>query len=294
MCLEQALLLAGLLLTAEPGRKMTDHDDDFGRRIETFLDRIGFSKLEQLTGTDGVRAGWDDLRAILSAQLRQLRPRHFDTHIVESSLVEADWNWQRGDNYLSVSIFVSGAGFVRIHRRLRALSTETSMVRIPYGPGPSGLGDLSMRHQVPGSDVIMWAYRNVCVSLGGDGPEVDLEPVARTIQRFLEIHRVPRVAEYLPRVDRIDSSAKTVHVGEEWRVGFQLVKEVATDSVTAEILEVVDGAGHRHLERIHASDRQATYRAASPGVAQVEIHVVDRKTLLSPPLAVSVEVLPAR
>ena len=270
-----------------------DPSESFDRRIESFLERVGFAKLDRLTGADGVSANWDQLRISLSAQLPELRPYHFQADVLESSLVEASWNWQRRDKYLSVSITVSGAGFAKIHGRLRSLSTETTMVRIPYGPGPDGLGDLSVRHHAAGSDTIMWVYRNVCVSLDGDGPGADLGPIATTIQRFMEAHRVTRVAEYLPRVDRIDRSARRIQVGDEWRISFQLGKNTPADSVTTEIDEAIAGGGGHHLESVRTADGEATYRAVSPGTARVEIHVVDRKTLLSPPLSASVEILPA-
>lgn len=270
-----------------------DQREDFDRRIETFLERVGFARLEHLTGTDGVSANWHELRVALSAQLPELRPYHFQTDILESSLVEASWNWQRRDKYVAVAIYVSGAGFARAHERLRSLSTETTMVRIPYGPGPDGLGDLAVRHHTIGSDAIMWVYRNVCVALSGDGPGVELEPIASTIQRFIAAHRVARVAEHLPRVDRVDRSATRIHVGDEWRISFQLGKNLSADSVTTEIDEAIGAGGRHHLESVKRSEGEATYRAVSPGTARVEIHVVDRKTLLSPPLSASVEILPA-
>src|SRR6185295_6584542 len=121
MCPSQAVLLAGLLLARDPGRNMTDRHQDYGRRIENFLDRAGFSRLDHLTGIDGVSASWDQLRNTLSGRVRPLRPHHFATHPLESGLVEADWNWQRGDHYLSISLFVSGAGFAKVHQRLRSL-----------------------------------------------------------------------------------------------------------------------------------------------------------------------------
>lgn len=286
-------LIGWLALSGAREAKVKDEFEDFERRIESFLERVGFAKLEHLTGTDGIRAHWDDLHALLSGQLNQLRPSFADGHVLESGLVEASWDWKRGGTHVSVSLYISGAGFSKVHQQLVALSTETTMVRIPYGPGPHGLGDLAVQHHAPESDTIMWVYRNVCVALNGDGPGVELEPIASTIQRFMAAHRVARVAEHLPRVDRVDRSATRIHVGDEWRISFRLGKNVSADSVTTEIDEAIGAGGRHHLESIKRSEGEATYRAVSPGTARVEIHVVDRKTLLSPPLSASVEILPA-
>ena len=274
---------------------MTEEFDDFDRRLEMFEERVGFARLRSVTGADGVCAHWEDLRTRLSSHLPlNVRPYHFDVSPLESGLVEADWTWQRGEDSVSVEIVVSGAGPARVHERLFAIATETTMVRIPFGPGPQDLGDLAVRHRVPGADAILWAYRNVCVSVDGQGPDVDVEPVARTIQRFMVAHHVPRVAQCLPRVERVDRSAGQINVGDEWRLSLALAKITPAESVMIDLAEIHERDAGCRLETIRVGSLAATYRAIAPGTARVDVRVVDRKTLLSPPLSASVQILPAR
>jgi hypothetical protein len=295
--LERALLVAVLASDVKVREvEMSDEIENPDRRVESFLARVGFARLEGITGTDGVRGDWSILRADLSRQFSQLRPAFADVYLLGTGLVEADWVWNRGDNNLSVSIVVSGSGFAGIHRRLYSRSTETTMARIPYGSGPTDLGDLALRHRTDGGDLIMWVYRNVFVHVEGDSPgvELDLEPSARVIQRFMEDHHVARVAQHLPRVDRIETSAKQVHVGETWRIAVELGRGTPMDSVIVELDEDHDRKGLHRLEPLRSAGLRSSYQARATGTARVDIRIADRKTLLSPPLSASVEIVPVR
>jgi hypothetical protein len=55
-----------------------------------------------------------------------------------------------------------------------------------------------------------------------------------------------------------------------------------------------DEVGEHRLEVLSIQPLTATYKAKEPGQARIDIPVVDRKTLLSPPLSVTVDILPAR
>jgi hypothetical protein len=296
---KQALLFAALATRTGTGVtisevKMGDGHEDYERRIESFLERVGFARLAGVAGSDGIRVDWSILHAELSRRLSKMRPAFSNVYLLASGLVEADWGWKRADEHVAMSIVVSGSGFTAVHRHLFSRSTETTMVRIPYGPGPKDLGDLALRNQAAGTDLIMWVYRNVFVHVEGDVAKMDLEPIARVIQRFMEEHRVPRVAEHLPRVDRIQTSAKQVHVGDVWQVSLELGRNTPVDSVTIELDEDHDRRGEYLLEPTRSSGLRSSYQARAPGTARLDIRVADRKTLLSPPLSASVEILPAR
>jgi hypothetical protein len=155
------------------------------------------------------------------------------------------------------------------------------------------LGDLSVRHYVEGADSIRWTYRNVCVAVDGHDLDMDLEPLARVIQRFMEAHQVSRVAEHLPRVDRVDKSSRKIHVGDEWQISIALADGKQAESLLVEF-EQEPVSGNYALEAVRSSKLSATYRAVAVGTARVVIQVVDRRTLLSPPLVATVEILPAR
>ncbi len=275
------------------GDETGDEVEDFDRRIELFLERVDFARLEHVAGVDGVCADWSALEKKLDKLFSHLRRFFADVDLLDRGLVGAHWVWRRGERSVSVSVSVSSAGFAAVHEKLFTSSTETTMVRIPYGPGPRDLGDLALRHRVEGGDLIMWVYRNVFVLLDGDAPGLDLEPTARVIQQFMEAHHTRRLAEHLPRVDRVDLSARQVRAGDEWKVSLQPAKGTDADGVTVEF-EQDDAADDYPLESLRSSRLSATYRAVAPGNARVGIRVVDRRTLLSPPLSATVEILPGR
>ena len=277
--------------TPEPA--LGDEFEEFDRRIELFLKRVDFARLEHVTGVDGVCAVWSELEKKLDKTFSGLRRFASDVDLLDRGLVGTHWVWRRGERNVSVAISVSSAGFAAVHEKLFTSSTETTMVRIPYGRGPRDLGDLALRHRVDSGDLIMWVYRNVFVLIDGDGPGLDLEPTARLIQQFMEARRVRRLAEHLPRVDRMDVSGRQVRVGDEWTVTLVLAKDVDADRVVVEFEQDRD-ADEFLLDRLRSSHLSAAYRALAPGTARVEIRVVDKNTLLSPPLAATVEILPAR
>ena len=274
-----------------------DAYENFNQRVDSFKERIGFSKLKEVTGPDGVLARWEDLQKALTIQLKRLRLERTDCSVVESGMGEAEWIWRRGESSVDVSIFVSGAGPEKAQQKLLAIGSNTTMVRIPYEAGPADLGDLSIHDPRYPASGVTWVYKNICVDINTDGSGVDVEPIARVIQKFMEAHRVARLAEHLPRVERVDVSAKQIHVGEEWRVSFELGKKTPIESVLTEVGEEWQSLNlgwNRRLEAIKHSPLGAVYRGVAPGTARVQIRVVDRKTLLSPPLSVTVDVLPAR
>ena len=61
-----------------------------------------------------------------------------------------------------------------------------------------------------------------------------------------------------------------------------------------ELDEDQDGTSEHRLEPERTAGLRSSYRAKAPGTARLDVRVVDRKTLLSPPLSASVEILPAR
>jgi hypothetical protein len=107
-------------------------------------------------------------------------------------------------------------------------------------------------------------------------------------------HHVARVAEHLPRVDRIETSAKQVHVGETWRITVELGRGTPTESVIIELDEDHDRKGLHRLEPLRSAGLRSSYQARATGTARVDIRIAHRKTLLSPPLSTSVEIVPAR
>jgi hypothetical protein len=278
------------LIAASMNKESSMTQDEFDKnRIEDFKNRVGFSRLAGAHGLDGVVASWEELPKGLIG-IKGKRTDSGQAILLGSGLTKIKFIWQRGDEHFSVWVFVSGTGPARAQEKLLSLASENMMVKIPYDAGPPGLGDLSIQSLSPPAQVMMWVYRNVCVYVSNERSGREIEPMARAIQHFMEAHRVSRLGDHLPKVDRVDVSAEQIHVGDELKLSIILGKTTPLESVRTHFNEV----GEHRLEVLSIQPLTATYRAKEPGQARIDIPVVDRKTLLSPPLSVTIDILPAR
>ena len=91
-----------------------------------------------------------------------------------------------------------------------------------------------------------------------------------------------------------DNEAKK-KVDDESKVAIVLGKNTPLASLDTNFTSPIDPktkeAGLAYVSRTPV---EGTFRAEKPGKATVEVEVMDRKTLLSPPLSITVDVLPAR
>jgi hypothetical protein len=168
------------------------------------------------------------------------------------------------------------------------------MMKIPYERRAAPLGDLAIHDPRSPSETLMWVYRNVFVFVDNGETKFDVGPVAQAIQRFMEAHKVSRLADHLPVVDQIRVSANEIHVGDEFQVSVVLGKRTPLDSVMTDFVETLDVKSlEDKLELVTRTSLTATFKAEKPGQTHIDIPVMDRKTLLSPPLSVPINVLPA-
>jgi hypothetical protein len=141
----------------------------------------------------------------------------------------------------------------------------------------------------------MWVYRNVFAHVDTDSATLDVAPVAEAIQRFMEAHAVSRLSDHLPAVDKAKVSASEIHVGDVFQVSLVLGPKTALASVTTDFVQVFDTKTREdHLELETREPLIASFKATKAGQATIDIPVMDRKTLLSPPLSVVIDVLPGR
>ncbi len=258
------------------------------REIDDFKNRIGFSKLTDVDPFKGVRASWGQLPIVLAPQLPGLKLSSAKTYPIAPGLAEGSWTWKRGDSTFSVSAFVSGTGATRARDQLVSLATNTMMVKIPYDKGPVDLGDLSIQDSVAPVEQIIWVSHNVCVLVRDDGTGTRVEPVARSIQRLMETHLVDRLADHVPRFESVKASPKKVHVGSTLEVSVVLGSGTSIDNVSIAFTQDEP----KLLEQMERRPLSTTYRARKAGQTQVGVSIVDRKTMLSPDIAVTVDILP--
>jgi len=285
-------LLAVLL--AIPSAKTTERTMDH-RDLEDFKNRIGFSSLASVNPTDGVRANWDELPAVLSGIVKGKRAYADHANVSRSGVGQKGVVWRLKQGTLSIKVVVCGAGPAGAHQVFLEKASATMMMKIPYERTPQPLGDLAVYSPRSPSSVLMWVYRNVAVEVDNDGTTLAVEPAAHAIQKFMEAHKVTRLADHLPVVEHVKVSKQEIHVGDEFQVAIVLGKQTPLDSVLTDFAEVLDPKTMEDkLELMTRNALTSTFKAERPGQATVDIQVMDRKTLLSPPLTVVVAVLPVR
>jgi hypothetical protein len=264
-----------------------DGDDE---KIRKFKRLVGFDDLPGWDDPDGVRVDWHRLPTVLVEEVKGLRLDWESMSSFKTGIATAQWTWQRRDRQLHVQVFVSGTGPVAARQRLLEIATDTTTVESHMVTSVEALGDLSIEHFARTGREIVWAFRNVCVVVENDGNGPNVLSVSRRIQAFMETHVVADVARHVPTVARIDLTPSPIRVGDTFSVTVHLgghvrVPELMIEFRPADAADLLDWEENRGLER--------TFLAREPGRTALEIHVIDRKSLLSPKAGIVIDVLPA-
>jgi hypothetical protein len=257
-------------------------------KIQKFDATFGLSMLPGANAAGGVRLDWSLLPSMVATHVRHMKL--FSTLLaipLGPGLAKADFVWKRDPESLSVWAFV-GAGPKQARERLLQLATTTMTSEIPYIAGPAGLGELALQGWTTPSTTVAWVFRNVCVQVGNAGTNVPLEPIARAIQKVMEAHLVSNISSYLPRVEALDLLPTPAHVGDEVVLSVRLAKGMVPESLETRF----DQGRERLLMETDLTRLEATYRAEKSGRSRIDVLLVDRPTLLSPPLSVEFEVMP--
>jgi hypothetical protein len=279
-----------IALTIFSTEQTMDHND-----LADFKNRIGFSSLAAMGVSEGVRADWDELPTALSGIVKGKRTDMNRVNCSQSGLGTRSFAWKYKDRSIAIEVDVSGGGQEGARRALLSRASATMMMKIPYERRAAPLGDLAIQDPRSPSDTLMWVYRNVFVFVDNGETKVDVGPVAQAIQRFMEAHKVSRLTDHLPIVDQVRVSANEIHVGDEFQISIILGKHTPLDFVMTDFVETLDVKSlEDKLELVTRTSLTATFKAEKPGQTQIDIRVMDRKTLLSPPLSAPINVLPAR
>lgn len=260
------------------------------QKVHKFKRLVGFDELPGSDGPNGVRADWHRLPAVLVEEVKGLRLDWESLHSFSSGMGTAQWTWQRRERQLHVEVFVSATGPAAARQRLLEIATDTTTVESHMVPAIEALGDLSIEHFARSGREMVWVFHNVCVVVENDGNGPSILSVSRRIQAFMEAHLVADIARHVPRVTRIDLAPTPIRVGDTFRVKAHLdgpvqPPDVLIEFCSADGLDLFDWEENRGLER--------TFLAREPGRTALEIHVIDRKSLLSPKAGVVIDVLPA-
>ncbi len=283
--------ILAVLLTAPAAKGRPAMDKPF---IQEFKARIGFARLADVDPALGVRANWDELPKVLSALVKNKRPSE-STNLRPGGLGGKDYSWQFRDDSFLIEIFVSGLGSPGAQRVFLDRLSSSSRGALPYELRREQVGDLAIHYPAGPNTFIMWIYRNVLVHIINDENRVDLAGATRAIQRFMEDHAVQRLVDHLPVVDQVKVSKKEIHVGDEFKVTIVLGKNTTPESLETDFTSSIDAAtGKYALLLVSDTPLEATFKARIAGKATIDVEVMDRKTLLSPPLSITVDVLPPR
>jgi hypothetical protein len=277
-------------MDSERDRGIDDAPPYGDEKIRKFKRLVGFDDLPGSDDPGGVRVDWHKLPTVLAEEVKGLRLDWESMSAFETGIGTAQWTWQRRDRQLHVEVFVSGTGPVAARQRLLEIATDTTTVESHMVPSVEVLGDLSIEHFARTGREMVWVFRNVCVVVENDGNGPNVLSVSRRIQALREAHVVPDVARYVPRVTRIDLTPSPIRVGDTFSVTVHLgapvrVSEVMIEFHPTDTTDLFDWEENRGLER--------TFLAREPGRTALEIHVLDRKSLLSPKAGVVIDVLPA-
>jgi hypothetical protein len=267
-----------------------DERSEFHReKVADFKALVGIDGLAGRDATDGVLADWRELTPILSEDLRGLRFLGYDASPLKSGIGEANWDWKRREDGISVEVYVCGTGAAGARARLIEKATNTTTVKSHMAPALEKVGELAVEHESHDGDDILWVFRNVCVSVCkfGRGPKVI--SVARRIQSFLAAHLVSNLAARVPRIAKIEVSKNPIRVGDTFEVRVVLPSDLRLRDHTIEIRP----ASWPMLDPIEYGETSVVFRATDPGPAELDVIVLDPVTLLSPRAGVVIDVLPA-
>ncbi|MFP2907946.1 hypothetical protein ACLESD_23425 [Pyxidicoccus sp. 3LFB2] len=259
------------------------------RKLKEFKDRIGYDQVVFSPDPDvGVVADWDGVKAFLPTQEAGWEAFSEDVYGLADGLVMRKWSFRRGTATFILRVHVSSSGAQAARERFLSSVATTSMAKIPYVRGPAWLGQLSV--QSPGTPLqtVFWVFHNVFVELR-DTSSLAVEPVARSLQGFMERHVEQHVSQRLPRIDKVTVSRSRLQVDEEVEV--QVHPE---QSQPARQLRVEVQANLEELGLVKQSATAFTYQALRPGSSTVEVSLSDLKFLLVSQAQVQVDIQPKR
>lgn len=259
------------------------------RKMKEFKERIGFDRLVfDLNPDVGVVADWDGLHEYLPTREAGWEP--FSEHVsaFPGGPVTRSWSFRHGKATFILKINVFSNGTAAARESLLLQVGHSSLPAIPYVRGPSWLGQLSLQLPDELLQTVFWVFHNVHVELR-DTSGLSVEPIARSIQGFMERHVSQHVSQHLPRIARVTVSKHQLRVNEEVEVQVQLQQTPAAKQLSLRIRANPD---EEKLELMTQAETSSTYRALDPGKATIQVWLSTPKLLLMSETQVQVDIVP--
>jgi hypothetical protein len=260
-------------------------------KLNHFKARVGFDKLPDVQDADvGVVADWGSIQELLPSRESGWEAGTDTVMPLKHGMVLRKWSFRRGTGVLTVKVFVFSTGPVGARDQLVAeATTMNSLPASPYVRGPGYLGHFSIKTAEDPMSRVVWVFHNVCVVIAEDDTDLSVEPLARSIQGFMERYVKQKVSQHLPRLDKVTVSRSPIQVGQEVQV------EAHPNSAAAPGRWRIDfTAPDDALDFVRKGPTSSGFRARRPGTVQVEVDVTDATTLLRATRQAQVEIQPAR
>ena len=156
---------------------------------------------------------------------------------------------------------------------------------LPHVVGQRRISTLSPARR---SKTVFWLFQNVYVELC-DTRDISVEPVACSLQGFMERHVSQHVSQSLPRIDKVTVSKAQLQVDEEVTVQVHPKQSLAPQQWRVEIQP-----NPEELGLTEQSSASSTYRAVRPGKSTVEVWLSDLTFLLMSQAQVQVDIQPKK
>jgi hypothetical protein len=265
------------------GKRMAPTD-----AITEFRNRIGLPVGALPPSPAGVvAADWSALTETLRNEHSEWVATAKAPLLAKPGIMSRDWMLQRGGDRVRVSVSVATAGFHAAIEEMIDNASQTMMMTIPFARKAGGPGDITLASVgTAGNNELLWVYRNVFVSVRSMSGQLDLKPIAGSIQQFARSHRTPSLNGAVPRITQIAPESRAVTVA---RTALLHLHVTAAPEILARLMvRADDGALAVVMERGDA--QSVVLKALKPGTVKVDVMVGDPVSLLSDAAVVELEV----
>ncbi len=280
------ITLVGLVLVCGSIGWSDDMKDT--QRVREFKERIEFDNAGAAERSGrGVVAPWPDCLALLSLEGKGWGCESDRVSLLAGpGVVTRHCLLAKGQNKIELEIFVSSVGSGAAREHLLEIASRTMTVEIPYVLDSPGVGSRMVRHANSEVQDVIWFYYNLCGRIYVVEGAADVAPFAVQVQRMAEKHLVEQPLNQAPKIRQVSLSSKKIRVGELVRVEVGL--ETGTDPKNL-LFQLLEEAGSLSLEE--EGTTSWSFRGETPGLAEIQVRVADRRTLLSASSPVKVEVV---
>jgi hypothetical protein len=198
-----------------------------------------------------------------------------------------DLSCARGEEVVTVAIFVSGEGDAAARKWFLLRASANSAPEIPFRRSNLDLGQLAVETEGRLKREILWLFHNLVFHVRAIGTPISVRAVAERLQQRAAVEGVHDLDPSLPRTRALDTAPRK-KVGELLRV--PLLEQPPADLLRQYEVEIRTGG--KALDFVGFEGNEALFEPLAPGIDHLTIQVIDRSTLLSSRIEAEVEIEP--